>query len=248
MVAMTLIVLLLTPLQPTSAAQSRRLATLDVRVTDRTGTPVEGARVTAEGPVGREGETSAEGSITFRNVAAGVYRFHVEREGFIGLEKEVTVRAGTVASVEAALSVAPAPPPPPLPPVTAPPKPAATLSVGEPRMLSIPDLAEEEFIGGREPLKENPIGCSGATAARLVQIRDPLATQSHAEADEMLYVVAGDATLRLGEHVQTITPGWFSIVPRGTEYSLTRRGRNPVILLSILAGQPCPDRPLSSHR
>jgi mannose-6-phosphate isomerase-like protein (cupin superfamily) len=114
-------------------------------------------------------------------------------------------------------------------------------------MVSIPDLAEEEFIG-REPVKETPIGCSGVATARLLQVREPLSAPSRAEADEMLYVVAGDATLRLGEGVQSVTPGWFSIVPRGTEYLLTRRGRNPVILLSVVAGQPCADSPSRSDR
>jgi quercetin dioxygenase-like cupin family protein len=56
----------------------------------------------------------------------------------------------------------------------------------------------------------------------------------------MLYVVAGEAALKVGqERAQRITSGWFSIIPRGTVHSLTRTGRNPVILLSMLGGQPC---------
>jgi len=30
------------------------------------------------------------------------------------------------------------------------------------------------------------------------------------------------------------------MVPRGTALTLTRRGRNPAIILSTVGGQPCP--------
>src|SRR5688572_6366409 len=104
MLPVALILLLSMSMEP-GAVQSLRLVTFEVRVTDRTGTPIEGARVTAEGPtIGREGQTTSQGTVTFRNVAAGVYRFRVEREGFITLEKETVARVGTVASVEATLS------------------------------------------------------------------------------------------------------------------------------------------------
>jgi hypothetical protein len=29
------------------------------------------------------------------------------------------------------------------------------------------------------------------------------------------------------------------VVPRGTSYSFTRSGRNPLIVLAVLAGAPC---------
>jgi mannose-6-phosphate isomerase-like protein (cupin superfamily) len=45
--------------------------------------------------------------------------------------------------------------------------------------------------------------------------------------------------LNIGGKEQVITSGWFGLVPRGTPHSVTRRGRNPAILLSIAGGQPC---------
>jgi hypothetical protein len=60
----------------------------------------------------------------------------------------------------------------------------------------------------------------------------------------MLYVVAGDA-LPGRQDALSVTSGWFGIVPRGVEYSLTRKGRNPVVLLSIVAGRPCSDPSVS---
>jgi mannose-6-phosphate isomerase-like protein (cupin superfamily) len=55
----------------------------------------------------------------------------------------------------------------------------------------------------------------------------------------MLYVVAGEAMVKIGDKEQAVTPGWFSVAPRGTAHGITKRGRNPAILLSITSGQPC---------
>ena len=88
----------------------------------------------------------------------------------------------------------------------------------------------EEFVLPKP--KEDAIVLEGT-------IIESLPNAMHSEADEMLYVVAGDATLKLAEKEMSITSGWFSIVPRGTPYSISRKGRNPVILLSLVGGPPC---------
>ena len=36
-----------------------------------------------------------------------------------------------------------------------------------------------------------------------------------------------------------VAAGSFAVVPRGTSYGFTRRGRNPLIVLAFLAGAPC---------
>ena len=105
-------------------------------------------------------------------------------------------------------------------------------------MVDVPALAEKS-LGGREPLRTQSIGCSGVSAAQLIVVRDSIPTATHPNRDEMLYVVAGEAMLNLGQRAQPITPGWLSVVPRGTPYALTRRGRNPVVLLSFVGGQAC---------
>jgi hypothetical protein len=227
------------PQTPTVPPPAPKPAVLEIRVTDRTGLLLEGARVTADGPAGREGKTDASGTLTFKTTAAGSYRFRIEREGYFGLEKEVTVAAGKTMAVEAALSPAPPPPPPApsAPVVTAPPP----LVAGDPRTVSIPDLAQAQELG-KLAMRESPIGCSGATTSRLIQTRDPIAPHTHADADETLYVVAGEATLKMNGKEQPLEPGWFVIVPRGTEHSLGRKGKGPVAIVSTLSGLPCPDR------
>ena len=231
----------LSPLAQTGTTPTaRKPAVLEIRVTDRMGAPLDGADVAAEGPLGRKGATDRNGSLTFKSLTAGTYRFRIERQGYVPLEKEVVVRAGAMESVEAALSAAPPPPPepkpaPPPPPVVVAPPP---LPVGQPRALSIPELFEKQPLG-RDALKESAIGCSGASAATVMQLRDGLTVHKHADADEMLYVVGGEALLKLGDKDFIIAAGWFVLVPRGTDHVLTRRGRNPVYLLSVLNGPPC---------
>jgi mannose-6-phosphate isomerase-like protein (cupin superfamily) len=74
----------------------------------------------------------------------------------------------------------------------------------------------------------------------LIVLREALPAGMNKDADETLYLVAGEATLILGSaKEQPISPGWFTIVPRGTSYALGRKGRNPAILLSTVYGRPC---------
>lgn len=250
MVSVLMSVLLLMPQAAAAAPQPRRTAppapvTLEIRVTDRSGEPAAGATVTAEGPTRREGTTDQNGVLSFRTVTVGAYRVRAEGEGFVPLEKEITVKAGAPATTEFALTRAPKPAPAPPPPAPPPPEPTVGAPAGEPRVLSIPDLAERS-LGGRDPVKMVPIGCSGLSATQLVLVREALAPPVRPDADEMLYLVAGEASLKLGDREQALVPGWFGLVPRGTSHSVTRKGRNPAILLSILSGQPCAGNPTST--
>ena len=215
---------------------------LTVRVTDRAGAPAREVAVSAEGPVTREGVSDAAGQVLLRTITNGTYRIRASGEKFITLEKEVIVRAGATAPVEMALS--PAPPPPEPPPAPQPePKPAPTLTAsdakaGESRVVSIADLAERS-LNGRDPIKRVPVACSGLDTTEMIVLRETLNVQPNPNADVMLYVVAGEAMLSLGGRDQTITSGWYAMVPRGAAHVLTRRGRNPAILLSTIGGQPC---------
>ena len=240
MLSSALVVLLLLPAGQTPAANRQRGATLEIRVTDRSGAVLGDATVRAEGPVPREGKTDAEGGATLRTLPTGTYRLRFDREGFVALEKEVTLKAGAAQTVHAALTPAP-PPPAPVPAAPPPPPLPATpaFTPGSPQVISIPDFADKQLITSKETTKEALIGCSGAAATRLLQARSPIPAHTHADADEVLYVVAGDATLLLGGREHRISSGSLAIVPRGMEHSLTRRSSGPVILTSTLSGPPC---------
>jgi mannose-6-phosphate isomerase-like protein (cupin superfamily) len=225
---------------PTPQAQSRTRATLTIVVTDPAGATVPGVKVHATGAVTRDGETDDDGAVAFRSLPAGVMRLRFEGDGFITLERDVSVRAGQPAEIGVTLNPAPAPlkpePKAAPPPVTSPPP--APRPAGEPRTLSIPDFVEKNFIG-RGGQKESVLGCTVGATSRLIQLRDPLPDHVHADADEELYVIAGEGIVRVGGREEAVTSGVFSVIPRGTPHAITRKGRNPLILLSTLSGEPC---------
>ncbi len=231
------------PAQAKSPAQSvaAKPGSLALTVVSEAGPPLAGATVSLRGNVDRQALTSADGVATLLNLPAGTYRARISRDGFISLDKEITVRAASKATAEAMLSAAP--PPPPAPPPPAPketPRPVQTPTgpVGAPKVLSVLDLAEQ-MLKDPAPIVEREIGCSVASSARLILVREPLTTHTHTDADEMLYLVAGDATLKIAEKETPISAGWFALVPRGSAHSLARRGRNAPIFLSVRSGAPC---------
>jgi hypothetical protein len=240
------------PAQPgtaTTPAPPRRVApstaTLEIKIVDRSGRPISDAHVVVQGLTPRDETSDKSGIVTLKTMAPGNYRVRAESEGYVALEKEIAVK-GAVAPMQVLLSLSFAPPPPmpepkkePPPPPPPPPAAAAPLGPpGEPRILSIPDLAEHS-LSGKDALKVFPIGCSGASLSRLIVLREAIPSGANNDAEETLYLVAGEATLTLGGKEQPITPGWFTIVPRGTNYALGRKGKNPAILLSTVFGRPC---------
>ena len=106
-------------------------------------------------------------------------------------------------------------------------------------MVSIPEFLDKNFVG-RDPLKESVLACTPAATTRLLQLREPIAEHKHVDLDELLYIVAGQGAVRIGEQVTVVGPGSLSVLPRGVAHGLERRGKNPLIVLSMLAGAPCP--------
>ena len=213
-------------------------------ITDPAGASIEGVTVTVTGPVDREATSPAGGFTRVQALRAGTYRVRFTRDGFITFEKELAWRAGS-ATPEVSITLnraASSPPPPPAPPalVAAPPSTAPKLPPpGAPKTLSLPDFIEKNFISGREAHKENMVGCSGIGQAVLWQVREPWDGRQHESADAMLYVIGGEGGIKIEGREVTVTAGAFAVVPRGTTYGFTRRGRNPLIVLAVLAGAPC---------
>jgi len=214
-----------------------RSTSTHIVVRDQSGAPVQGARVAVSGAATKEATTDAHGAASLASMRDGSYRLRFEREGFITLERDVTVRTGQPAEIDVVLNAAPTPPPPEPSPTPAP-QAGASSSPGPPVIVSIPAFLDKNFIG-RDPLKESVLGCTGDSTTRVLQIRDALAVHTHAALDEIIYVVAGDGAVRLGAQSTPITAGALAVVPRGVAHSLERRGKNPLIVLSVLAGAPC---------
>ncbi len=230
-------------------------STVQVRVTDRTGAPAQGVQVTAEGAVSRDGVTDPAGQVQFRTMANGTYRMRASADRFVALEKEVVVRAGAAAApVEFALSLAPSPPAPAAATATA--TAPATSASPEARLTQAPSAAMAEVKPGdlrilsivemwektpnpKEPSRLYPIACSGLDNTEMLVVRETFAAPADASVDRMLYVVGGEATLTVNGRDQIVTNGWYAVIPRGTAHAWTRRGRNPVVILSTTGGRPC---------
>ena len=214
---------------------------IHVVVRDVSGTPLEDVGIAIAGPTGGETATDAQGAAAV-TLSDGSYRLRLEHDGFITLERDVTIKNGQPAEVEIALNRAPTPPtpeaPPPPPPAPAPPPPPAAAAEGPPVNVSLPAFLERNFVG-REPLKESILSCTPDATIRLLQLREPIAAHTHAAADEVLYVVAGEGAARIGDASTAITPGSISVIPRGTPHAIERRGKNPLIVLSTIVGEPC---------
>jgi mannose-6-phosphate isomerase-like protein (cupin superfamily) len=225
---------------PASTRTTGKPAAISIHVTDALGAPLADATVTITGPVAREGITTADGSLRVTNMRAGTYRLRFVREGSITLERELTLRAGDSPNVDVALSSAPSAPIAPIAPV-APPAPIAPSlgPPGDPKVTPVPLFLEKNFIGGREARKDSLLGCTATGTATLHQLRDSWLGHTHDDAEEWIYVVAGEGALRIGETNHRLQAGTFSLVPHTVPHAVIPQGRNPLIIISVLSGPRC---------
>lgn len=209
-----------------------------ITVTDPSGATLPGIRVVASGPADREGETDDSGVLRLTNMRAGSYRLRFSGEQVITFEREIAVRAGQTADVDVTLNPAPEPPPesPEAPPPA--PAPAPVGPPGDPRTVDVPDFAERNYVG-RQPRRESAIACSGNARTMLIQLNEPQPERLYDGAESMYYVVAGEGTIRIEGRETPLAAGTYAVVPRGMAHAFARRGRNPLILLAILSGEPC---------
>jgi mannose-6-phosphate isomerase-like protein (cupin superfamily) len=203
---------------PTSAPST----TVAITVTDSGGAVLENVTVTLlGGAVDRDGTTGGDGRVRLLSVPPGTYRARFAREGFHTFEKEIAWRAGQPGpTLTVTLNAAPPPP-------------------SAPKTMVLPDYIEKNYITNKEGHKENLVGCSGVGQSLVWQVRQAWPDREHPSADAMLYIIGGEGTLKLDGRDVTVGAGSFAVVPRGTDYGLTPRGRNPLIVLATLAGAPC---------
>jgi mannose-6-phosphate isomerase-like protein (cupin superfamily) len=223
--------------KPAANNNARTALAMTLQVTSRQGAGLGDVKVSIDGPVSREATTDDGGVARFPNVKPGTYRVRFESAKYVTFEKELTLKPGQSQAFDISLDEAPAPPPAP----AAPAKPSAPSlgTPGDPKTVNIADFLDKNLIGNREPMKRTALGCSGLLESDLLQLRDPMPEKSHDTYDETLYVVAGQGTIKLAGHETNLEPASFVVVPRGTAYSLSRRGSKPLILISTYAGEPC---------
>lgn len=209
------------------------VATLAIIVSDASGSPISGVLVTTEGAVTKSARTEG-GRIAFEGLPAGTYRLRFEREGFVTLDREVSARGGAPIDVKVTLKAVP----PPAPPPQAPPAPAKAAADAKLVVLDIPSVIEKEFVG-RAPGRTTVLACGGDSTSTLIQVKQPLAEHSHADADEVIYVIAGEGSALVEGTVRMLRAGVFLFIPRGMPHSLRQSGRNPLTVVSTRAGEAC---------
>jgi mannose-6-phosphate isomerase-like protein (cupin superfamily) len=213
-----------------------------ITVTDASGATIPGVRIASDGPTPRNGETNTSGQANFPGLLAGVYRLRFESDAVVAFEKEVSIRNGQVLAVDVMLNPAKKVAPPPAPvPVAAPPPVAAAAPVGplgQLQVLSLVDLAEKE-LERKQPRRETLVSCSANTRSTLLQLNQDQPQRLYENAESLLYVIAGEGSLRVNDKETRMVAGSFAAIPRDTPFVVARRGRNPVIFLSVLSGEPC---------
>jgi mannose-6-phosphate isomerase-like protein (cupin superfamily) len=226
------------------ASQPAARTALVITATSPDGATLPGVRVEVLGAADRSGETDAGGTLRFANMRPGTYRVRFSGPGVITFEREAVVRAGQTADLDVMLNRAPeAPEPEPAPPQNVPvPTPTSQGPRGEPKLQSILDLLEKEFVG-RQPRKETLLGCSVNLRATMIQLNEQQPERLYENADSAYYVLGGEGTIRLSGRESPLVTGNFALIPRGTAHAFMRKGRRPLILLSVLSGEACEATP-----
>src|SRR4051812_27336212 len=239
-------VLLTAVLLATPAAAQRRGAapppatgsvSFAVSVQDPTGALIPNVLVTVTGPVSRTGRTEG-GRLAFEALPAGAYKFRFDREGFVPLERELSARGSVPVEVKVTLTALPPPPPPPPAPEPAPTPTGGRNVNAKPVAIDMPAFIEKYYVG-RAAGKTTAITCATGGDASLLQLNDGLAEHTHADADEFIYVIAGQGAVRMGERVEALGPGVFMLIPRGSPHVITPAVKKPLVVLSLRAGEKC---------
>ena len=73
----------------------------------------------------------------------------------------------------------------------------------------------------------------------LLQLNGDQPERLYQDAESLFYVIAGEGYLRVDGKETRLTAGAFASVPRATGFALGRRGGKPLVILSVLSGEPC---------
>ena len=213
-------------------AGSSGAVTFALTVTDPAGAPIPNARVSISGPAQRSTRTE-RGRAVFEGLPAGTYRFRFDKDGYVPFEREVIGRGGKPIDVKVTLTPVPLPPLQPVGGLPAAEVPAKFV------VLDMPAFIEKNYVG-RGAGKMTPLGCATGASSTLIQINEPLAQHAHQDADEFVYVIAGEGMARVGQRDEPLGPAVFLMIPRGTPHIFTAGKKKPLVMMSIRAGESCP--------
>ncbi len=205
--------------------------TFAVFVTNPSGTPIPDAKVTVSGPVERTRRTE-RGRAVFEGLPSGTYRVRFDKVGYVPFEREVAGRGSKPIDVKVSLTPIPGPPLSPvgaLPPQQVDPK----LVV-----LDMPAFIEKNYVG-RASGKTTPLGCATGGGGMLLQLNEPIAEHRHDDADEFVYVIAGEGVAKFGQREEALGPAVFLMIPRHMSHTIMTGKKKPLVMMSVRAGGTC---------
>jgi mannose-6-phosphate isomerase-like protein (cupin superfamily) len=218
---------------PAPAARSG----IAVTVSGPGGGPLENVHVQVTGPMERTGDTNPAGQVNFPGLPAGTYRLRFSGDNVVTFEREATLQGGRVTAVQVTLNAAEAKkdepkaePPAPPPPVVGP--------VGSPQWGSLTDLAKRG-LQAKPVRREILLSCSGNSRSVLLLMNEDQPDRVYQDAETTYYVLDGQGVVKIGDRPGDVSPGSFVSVPRGMNFSVTRRGNKPLVLLWVLSGPRC---------
>jgi hypothetical protein len=205
--------------------------TFAIVVTNPSGAPISDARVTVSGPVERRTRTE-RGRAVFEGLPSGTYRVRFEKDGYVPFEREVAGRGSKPIDVKVSLTPLLGPPLKPVGPL--PPQQIDPKLV----VLDMPAFIEKNFVG-RASGKTTPLGCSMGGSGTLLQLNEPIAEHRHDDADEFVYVIAGEGVAKFGQREEPLGPAVFLMIPRHMSHTITTGKKKPLVMMSVRAGEGC---------
>jgi len=218
---------------PAPAARSG----IAVTVSGPGGGTLENVHVQVTGPMERMGDTNPAGQVNFPGLPAGTYRLRFSGDNVVTFEREATLQGGRVTAVQVTLNAAEAKKEEPKPAPAAPPAPVVG-PVGSPQWGSLTDLAKRG-LQAKPVRREILLSCSGNSRSVLLLMNEDQPDRVYQDAETTYYVLDGQGVVKIGDRPGDVSPGSFVSVPRGMNFSVTRRGNKPLVLLWVLSGPRC---------
>ena len=208
-----------------------------ITVTNPSGASIENVHVEVTGPMARMGDTNPAGQVNFPGLPAGTYRLRFSSDDVVTFEREATLRGGQVTAVQVTLT--PVEVKKAVAPVVAPePKAPAVGPVGSPQWGSLTDLAKRAQQS-KPPRRDVLLACSGGSRSTLLTLTEDQPQRMYEDAEATYYVLDGQGTITIGDRPGAVQQGSFVSVPRGSSYTVTRRGNKPLVMLWVLSGALC---------
>lgn len=96
--------------------------------------------------------------------------------------------------------------------------------------VDLPDQAAH-LSGG--PVAAASIHGDDFITANVLRLTAPIALHRHVQSEEVVYLLSGEGTLKLGNGDRALRVGDFVVVPRNTPHGFTPTGTEPMVVLQL---------------